>query len=65
MAEQFLSRKEAARYLTEMGFPISWRTLANLVSRGGGPKFRLWGDIAQYRPDDLERWALGRIEEKE
>lgn len=57
--EPFLSRKEAAHFLSQRSYPISAKTLANLVGKGG-PPFRVWGDVAQYRPVDLESWALER-----
>lgn len=57
----FLTRKDAARYLTEIGFPISPGTLANHAVDGTGPDFRIWGRVAQYRPDDLRNWALARV----
>ena len=63
MAEQFnrlLTRVEAAQYLQQHGFPVAARTLATLVSRGGGPAYRRFGQRALYRTEDLLAWAESR-----
>jgi len=63
MAESFsrlLNRVEAAQYLKKLGYPIAARTLATMVSRGGGPAYRRFGQRALYRPEDLATWAEAR-----
>jgi hypothetical protein len=61
MSERWLSRKEAATYLTAMGYSISPRTLANYASDGSGPPYRLWlGVRAQYDSTELVNWANSR-----
>jgi hypothetical protein len=61
-----LSRKEAARYLTSIGCPISPKTLANLAAvdnSGGGPSFtRLRQLRVLYLRADLETWARAQYE---
>ena len=62
MVEPFsrlLTRAEAARFLQERGYPVAMRTLATLVSRGGGPLYRRFGQRALYRAEDLITWAEG------
>jgi hypothetical protein len=64
MVEPFsrlLTRAEAARFLQERGYPVATRTLATLVSRGGGPAYRRFGQRALYRAEDLAAWAEARL----
>jgi hypothetical protein len=56
----YLGRREAARYLTERGFPTAQRTLEKLACLGGGPIHRIYGRRAIYRPADLVEWAEAR-----
>ncbi len=64
MEKDWLSRKEAANYLTRIGCAISAKTLANLASnnnQGRGPPFdRIGWKAAQYRRIDLDAWAAAR-----
>ena len=57
---RLLTRVEAARFLQQRGFPVAARTLATLVSRGGGPAYRRFGPRALYRTEDLLAWAESR-----
>jgi len=64
----FLSRKEAARYLTRIGRKISFYTLNNLASNGNkghGPRFMKFGNRTVYRREDLDKWVMetGRVVE--
>lgn len=56
-----LNRKEAARYLTSLGFPITAKTLANKAANrngGKGPPFTQLGwRTVVYSKKDLEEWA--------
>lgn len=52
---QYLTRKEAARYLG-----VSRRSLDNWATRGEGPRFFKVGRAARYRVSDLERWIESR-----
>ena len=59
------SRKEAARYLTALGYRISPKTLQNLASnnnRGDGPPFTRCGwKAVSYERTDLDAWAQARM----
>ena len=58
--ERCLSRKEAARFLSERGYQIAPATLAKKACVGGGPLFRSFGRKVLYREADLLAWAEGR-----
>lgn len=63
-----MGRKEAAAFLTRLGFPISSKTLANMASNentgqsGGGPAFykTAWKTVF-YLEADLIAWASVRV----
>lgn len=55
-----LSRDEAAKALTEAGFPIKKSTLATLASRGGGPLYTVFNGRVFYEWGDALSWAQGR-----
>jgi len=63
--KEYLDRKEAARFLTEIGCTVSPKTLANYASnknRGKGPPYeRLSWTRIRYRRADLENWVQARI----
>lgn len=56
-----MTRKEAARYLTKIGVPVQWRTLARMGTkdnrRPGPPFYRVRGFRAFYKKSDLDAWA--------
>lgn len=61
----YIGRKEAARYLTSIGCPIHWRTLANMAcgdSPTKGPVFykTAWGRV-YYLKNDLTEWAKNQV----
>ena len=60
-APDTMSRKEAARYLTALGYPITARTLENKAANnnaGRGPAFSRFGwRSVRYARVDLEAWA--------
>ena len=56
-----LSRVQAARFLTEQGFPTAPATLGTKASRGGGPPYQHYGRIVVYEPDELLKWARARL----
>ncbi len=60
-ADTLLTRSQAAAALTAGGYPIAGPTLAILVTRGGGPTYRVFGSRALYRHSDLFAWAAGRL----
>ncbi len=56
-----LRRNDCARILTSAGFPISPKTLATMVSRGGGPPYHKFGRTVLYRWSDALAWAEARL----
>jgi hypothetical protein len=56
-----LRRSDCARTLTSAGFPISPKTLATMVSRGGGPPYHKFGRTVLYRWSDALAWAEARL----
>ncbi len=63
MTETYLSRREAAAYLAEHGYPATNGTLAKLACIGGGPTYRKFGSRSLYTPGDLLSWAESRLSE--
>ena len=61
MQSKFLSREEAAQYLTELGLRTARGTLQKWVTTGGGPAYRRYGKRAVYTIDDLEAWAKSKL----
>jgi hypothetical protein len=61
MAERYLTRIEAAAYLTERGLPQSPNTLQKYVTVGGGPIYRIWGHKALYTLADLDAFAEAKL----
>jgi carbamoylphosphate synthase large subunit len=59
-SSRLLNRAEAAQLLQQRGFPVAVKTLATMVSRGGGPAYRRFGQRALYRAEDLIAWAEAR-----
>lgn len=56
-----LRRNACATALTKAGFPISPKTLASMVTRGGGPPYHKFGRAVLYRWSDVLAWAEGRL----
>ena len=65
MQDEWLSRKEAARYLESIGCPVSARSLEKRASNdneGRGPAFyRIGWRMVRYRKADLEAWAKAQV----
>jgi hypothetical protein len=63
--KKWLTRKEAAIYLTNIGCAISTYTLKNLASNnnamGGPPFIRSSYRTVRYDKDDLDMWARKQI----
>ena len=55
-----LRRREAAKALTEAGFPTAEATLASKATRGGGPPFEKYGPFAIYTWATTLAWARSR-----
>jgi hypothetical protein len=58
--DRLLSRRDAARFLSEQGYKTAPSTLAKLACIGGGPPFRSFGRQPLYHPADLAAWAHAR-----
>jgi hypothetical protein len=57
-----LRRWEASEYLRLVhGVERKPDTLAKLSSIGGGPKFRIFGRVPVYTPDELDSWVAQRL----
>ena len=59
--KRFLTRREAASYLSERGLPVTKNTLQKFATIGGGPTYSIFGNRAVYTPDELEAWAEARL----
>ena len=59
--ESLFRRREAAKALSEAGFPVSPATLATKATRGSGPKYHLFGRVPLYRWRDLKLWADAKL----
>lgn len=62
----WLTRRQAAQYVTGRYFPVSWGTLAKLAMiPDAGPRFRKASSarsaLAIYGPPDLDEWAIARM----
>ena len=57
---RYLSRAEAAEFLTERGYKTAPSTLAKKAVVGGGPPFVSWGRKPLYNPESLLEWAQRR-----
>ena len=56
-----LRRREAAKALQALGFPITESTLATKATRGGGPPYQLFGRIPIYTWGQTIDWAESRL----
>ncbi len=61
MQPEYLTRAEAAAYLTARGLPVSKCTLQKWATTGGGPVYRIFGIRALYVPADLDAWAEAKL----
>lgn len=61
MEKKFLSREEAAQYLTEQGLRTAKGTLQKWVTTGGGPAYRRFGKRAVYLVEELDEWAKEKL----
>jgi hypothetical protein len=58
--DALLRRSQVAEALTSAGYPVATASLASMVTRGGGPPFRVFGRTALYRWADVVKWAEAR-----
>ncbi|MBI1415761.1 MAG: DNA-binding protein [Limimaricola sp.] len=61
MTNSFLTRPEAAAYLTARGFPVAKATLQKYATVGGGPVYRRFGNRVLYLASDLDTWAQSKL----
>jgi hypothetical protein len=59
--DALLTRDQTAAALTAAGFPVKAKTLATMVTRGGGPAYRRFGPRALYRWSTALEWAQSRL----
>ena len=59
--KDFLTRAEAAAYLTARGLRITKNTLQKMATTGGGPPYRKFGFRVLYTPGELIDWALAKL----
>jgi hypothetical protein len=60
-----LRRCQAAAYVrANWGIPCAARTLAKLMTVGGGPLVRKAGRIPLYEKGDLDAWAASKLSRK-
>lgn len=58
--ERRLDSREAAAFLTDLGFKTASSTLTKLRCVGGGPQSERFGRRAVYTKQALLRWVHGR-----
>jgi hypothetical protein len=58
---EYLTRPEAADYLTARGLIVSKSTLQKWATSGGGPVYRRFGIRALYTAADLDAWAKAKL----
>ena len=58
--DALLRRELTAAALTELGYPVSPRTLATKATRGGGPPYSMFAARALYRWGDALEWARSK-----
>ena len=60
-----LNRRDAAKFLSDRGYPTAYATLAKLAVVGGGPAFVRWGRRqVLYEQTELIAWAQQRAKRK-
>jgi hypothetical protein len=61
MLKQYLTRQEAASYLSERGLSVSKNTLQKFATTGGGPAYCIFGNRSLYTAEALDFWAEARL----
>ncbi len=59
--DALLTRDQVAAALTAVGFPVKAKTLETKATRGGGPRYKLFGTRPLYRWGDVLCWAEQRL----
>jgi hypothetical protein len=60
---RYLTRAEAANYVSARGIPLAKGTLSVMATKGGGPTYRIFGRQSLYSPADLDSWISERMSE--
>lgn len=64
-ASPWLTRKQAAVFMTDLGCPIAYATLMNWARKdnaGKGPPYTVAGwRTVRYHKEDLRKWVKDRI----
>ena len=61
MQKRYLTRQEAASYLSGRGLLVTKNTLQKFATTGGGPDYSIFGNRALYTSDSLDAWAERRL----
>lgn len=61
MLRRYLTRHEAASYLSERGLLVTKNTLQKFATTGGGPEYAIFGNRALYTPESLDNWANAKL----
>jgi hypothetical protein len=61
MNKPYLTRQEAASYLSDRGLIVSKNTLQKFATAGGGPQYAIFGNRALYTPESLDNWANAKL----
>ena len=62
---ELIGRKQAASYLTDLGYRTSYRTLVALAVEKKGPPYDMFAHRALYRKEELSEWAKSRSQRRE
>ena len=62
--EDRLRRLEAAQVLSDLGYPVTYDSLAALVTRRAGPPYYKFGKFAFYKYGELIAWAEARMQRR-
>jgi hypothetical protein len=61
MEKLFLTRQDAAEFLTQRGLPVTKNQFQKLATTGGGPEYSIFGNRAVYSPENLLAWAEAKL----
>ena len=61
MGKRYLTRQEAAIYLSQDGLLVTKNTLQKFATVGGGPEYAIFGNRALYTQQNLDAWAEARL----
>jgi hypothetical protein len=56
-----LTRVKLSEAFSALGIPVATASLASMVTRGNGPPYRKFGQVALYRWGDALDWAESRL----